>query len=787
VTVQNRLLVVACLLGVGLGITSPAFGHAVLERSQPAANASLPTSPREVALWFTETVAPAFSTVTVVDREGKSVGLGAVRVSGDQRGLIASLGEVPRGVYTVRWRVLSATDGHATSGFFVFAVGQSLPAGLASATQEAVRPITVVARWLGFLAALVLAGAAFFPVAVLRPAVARVDRPTAQSISREVSGRLRLLTLSAGLLLLVSGTVEFFLQAATLLDTSVIQLVARGMFWSFLWGATPGWSLLVRASMTVVLLLPPSPRGRILRVATLAWVVLVGGLAMLLGGPLSLASSLHMSVMVLISAVYGLIGVLAARITPEIAGVRVPEFPWAEPLAGAGLLAGITMTAHASGSGLIAIQADWLHLAAAALWGGELVCLVVIVRGAGRASREHLAQILVPRFSTVAGVCVGVLILTGLYAVWLHIPALRDFVITTYGQALGVKLLLVILILTLGALNRFVFVPRLALSASQSALHRLMRSMGGELTSAVVVVLAVAVMTSVPPANATLPLSAQKPLTLVGLAGDTRVSLVVAPAVAGWNRFQLEVTGSDRRPLPSDARVLLRLTKLDETLDPILVQPPLQGPGLYIEEGSELALPGWWDAEVIVRRRGQPDVSTSFPLRLGQPPPSIASPAAQRLLEQARSAAGTLHSWREVQQITDGNGGVVITRFEVVAPDRVHYQTSDGTDVVIVGITRALRSGSGSWMRDTLPQPVVAEGPLSYLRDAREIALGRTGPCDEESCQVVLWQWDRTITFAASVGMTTHRVYRILMVAPEHYMTLEYRDFGAPMRIELPP
>ena len=784
---RNRLLVVACMLGVGLGTTSPAFGHAVLERSQPAANASVPTSPREVALWFTETVAPPFSSVTVVDHEGKPVGLGAVRVSGDQRGLIASLGEVPRGVYTVRWRVLSATDGHATSGFFVFAVGQSLPAGLAPATQETVRPIAVVARWLGFLAALVLAGAAFFPVAVLRPAVARADRSTAQSISREVSSRLRLLTLSAGLLVLVSGTVEFLLQAATLLDTSVMKLVARGMFWSFLWGAKPGWSLLVRASMTGALLLPSSPRGRILRVATLAWVVLVGGLAMLLGGPLSLASSLHMSVIVLISAVYGLLGVLAARITPEIAGVRVPEFPWAEPLAGAGLLAGITMTAHASGSGLIAIQADWLHLAAAALWGGELVCLVAIVRGAARVSREHIAQILVPRFSAVAGVSVGVLILTGLYGVWLHIPALKDFVMTTYGQALGVKLLLVILILTLGALNRFVFVPRLAASTSQNVLRRLLRSIGGELTSAVGVVLAVAVMTSVPPANATLPLSVRKALTLVGVAGDMRVSLVVAPAVAGWNRFQLEVTGSDRRPLPPDARVLLRLTKLDEALDPILVQPPLQGPGLYTEEGSELALPGWWDVEVIVRRRGQSDVSTSFPLRLGQPPSSIASPVAQRLLEQVRSAAGRLHSWREVQQITDGNGGVVITRFDVVTPDRLHYQTSDGTEVIMVGTTRAIRSGSGSWMRDTLPQPVVADGALSYLRDAREIALGRTGPCDEESCQVVLWQWDRTITFAASVGMTTHRVYRLLMAAPEHYMTLEYRDFGAPIRIELPP
>jgi hypothetical protein len=380
----------------------------------------------------------------------------------------------------------------------------------------------------------------------------------------------------------------------------------------------------------------------------------------------------------------------------------------------------------------------------------------------------------------------GVLVLTGLYGAWLHIPALSAFVLTTYGQALGVKLLLVVLILALGALNRFVFVPRLKFGAPGNALHHLLRSIGGELTTAAGVVLAVAVLTSVPPANTTLPPSARKPLTLVGAADDTRVSVTIAPAVAGWNRFEIEVSGPDRRPLASDARVLVRLTKLDEELDPITFQPAPQGPGRYVEEGSELALPGWWEAEVIVRRRGQPDVSTSFPLRLGRPRPAVSAVASQRLVEQVRLAVGTLHTWREVQQITDGNGGVVVTRFDVVAPDRVHYQTSDGAEAIIVGTGRALRSGSEGWTRDTLPQPVVVEGPLSYLRDARSVALGRTAPCDEESCQVVLWQWDQTTTFAAWIGTTTHRVHRLLMVAPEHYMTLEYRDFDAPIRVELP-
>ncbi len=784
---RRRLFIVTLTLCIGLGAIAPAFGHAVLERSNPPANTALLTSPREVALWFTEPVAPTFSTVAVVDRDGQRVEQQSVRVSGDQRGLIVAVGELPRGVYTVRWRILSASDGHATSGFFLFAVGETLPSGLAPATQETVQPLVALVRWVGFLAAIVLAGAAFFPVAVLGPSLVGIEQSTALRIRATVSARLRALTLSAGPIFLLSGAIEFLLQAAALLDTSVPRLVARGMFWSFLWGAKPGWSLLLRGSMTLVLLLPPSPRGHVLRAVALLWVVLISSLAALLGGPVALAGSLHLSVFVLITSVYGLIGVLAARILPDIADIQVPELMWLSPIAAAGLLAGITMTSHASGSGLLAMQADWLHLLAAALWVGGLVCLAVSLRGAAVADRAPLARLLVPHFSAVAGVGLGVMVLTGLYSAWLHVPELRAFILTIYGQALGVKLLLVLPIVALGAFNRFVLVPRLKAGAPEGGVvRRLLGSVGGELALAAGVLLAVAVLTAVPPAKATLPTVARTPLTLAGVAEDVRLSFAITPAVAGWNRFQVEATSQDGRRLTSDARVLVRLTKLDEDLDPVVVLLAAQEPGRYTAEGGELALPGWWEAEVVVRRRGQPDVSSSFPLRLGQPRPTSSSPAAQRLVEQVQQEVSALRAWREEQQITDGNGGVVVTRFEVAAPDRLHYQTADGTEAIVVGATRVVRFGSSAWTRDTLTQPLRVEGPLAYLRDARAVVLGRQARCDDEPCRVVLWEWDRTTAFAGWIGTESHRVYRLLMVAPAHYMTLRYRDFNVPIHIALP-
>src|SRR3989304_9497745 len=121
----------APLLGVGAG-APPAAAHGILERSDPAANASLDAPPRQVVLWFSEPVDATFSSATVADAQGRRVSRDAA-LSADRRVLQVPVGDLSSGLYTVRWRVLSAVDGHATSGAFVFAGGQAGPTGVGGA------------------------------------------------------------------------------------------------------------------------------------------------------------------------------------------------------------------------------------------------------------------------------------------------------------------------------------------------------------------------------------------------------------------------------------------------------------------------------------------------------------------------------------------------------------------------------------------------------------------------------------------------------------------------------
>lgn len=112
------MLLLAPLLVLG---PAHAWAHAFLDHANPAVGSAVRTAPREVVLWFTEDLEPAFSRVTVQNAAGARVDRGNARVSGSQ--MRVSLGALGPGTYRVTWRVVSV-DTHATQGDFTFRVGE---------------------------------------------------------------------------------------------------------------------------------------------------------------------------------------------------------------------------------------------------------------------------------------------------------------------------------------------------------------------------------------------------------------------------------------------------------------------------------------------------------------------------------------------------------------------------------------------------------------------------------------------------------------------------------------
>jgi hypothetical protein len=107
---------------VALGVTAPAFAHALLKSATPAAGSTVTTAPTELDLMFTEGVNLKFTGVKLTGPDKAVVPTGeATLMGGDTAFMVPLSGTLAAGVYTVAWHALS-TDGHKTNGTYTFTV-----------------------------------------------------------------------------------------------------------------------------------------------------------------------------------------------------------------------------------------------------------------------------------------------------------------------------------------------------------------------------------------------------------------------------------------------------------------------------------------------------------------------------------------------------------------------------------------------------------------------------------------------------------------------------------------
>ena len=96
--------------------------HAVLQRSEPRVESKLKTPSREVKLYFSERLEPAYSSVRVLNDHDVQVDRRDSRVDRANPALLrTTLPPLPSGTYKVQWRVLSI-DADVTGGVFRFTI-----------------------------------------------------------------------------------------------------------------------------------------------------------------------------------------------------------------------------------------------------------------------------------------------------------------------------------------------------------------------------------------------------------------------------------------------------------------------------------------------------------------------------------------------------------------------------------------------------------------------------------------------------------------------------------------
>lgn len=563
---KRALWLILVVLLYGAGVVTPVFAHALLLRSNPAANAVLEQPPVQVELFFSEALESQLSSIKVFDSNNLSVDAADVRVDpADPTRMTVSLRSLNDGVYTVTWKAVSAVDGHQTVGTFPFAVG-NVNADAVSAIQQSTSfrlPFsTLISKFLMLASLALLLGQRLFTELVWKPAIKANQNDAVSAIAEPAIWNT---LYRVGLIgVLVSIGLGILAQAGQ----------STGSELGFPWQPEMG-RILIETRLGIIWL-------------SRLW------LAML--------------------SVW-----LASR-------KESPWRDWSGLVVNLGLLFTITLTSHAATEPrpLLPILADGLHLLGMAFWLGGLAYFFTAVRhlrGLDSQLRTRLTSFLTTRFSIYASAFVSVIGLTGLYSAYLRVGSLPALLDTLYGHVLLIKQAFVAGLLVIAATNLLVVSPRLKQdrlqgNASTELVERFRKLLILELTFAGLLLASVSFLTYLPPAKVASPNS---DLTSRTNVDDLSMHILISPGRVGQNTFTLTVITSEGHPLHSAKEVLLRFTPNQPNVAPSELELIGHGDGTFTAKGTYLGIPGNWQVQAVVRRENKFDAYANFNFTLQKP------------------------------------------------------------------------------------------------------------------------------------------------------------------------
>ena len=531
----------------------PVAAHANLVRAIPAAGSTVDTPPQVVAAEFSERIEPGFSRIDVLDASGASVTDGSSQVDPSNRSaMLVRVPPLSDGTYVVIWRTLSVVDGHVIRGSYAFSVGEPIDADVASTPASALvlSPAEPVLRAALLIGAMLVLGTAVHVPLIFAPAARAVGVGAAGSRYVELGWIGFGLVAGAHVGLLVTQAAGLAGDAEADLVGAVGSALGLGQ-WGTLW--------VVRA-------------------------VVVAGLALAL---------------------------MRAGREPRLLRAWLPVAALA-----AAVLVTISLGSHAAAlleSTMAATSADVLHLLTAALWAGGLAPLLLSLLHARRtlvgAARRRLLRALLARFSTIATISVGALVITGAFATWIQVVELPRLVQTDYGRTLVAKLALVAPLIGLGGVNLLWTRRRLNDVRPTAAGRWAPRLVGAEVLLGVAVVAAVGLLTSLEPARQ-IALGDARGINLATRIDDLDVKLSIQPGTPGNNTATL--TLQDRGQPVVDADVELQVKFLDSDIGQRDLRPEGDADGRYVVAGDFIGLVGRWQALVLVRRPGEFDARAPF-------------------------------------------------------------------------------------------------------------------------------------------------------------------------------
>lgn len=556
----------AILLALVLVAVLPlAHAHPFTEETSPDAQSSGAVGLTQVWVRYSEQVEIDFSSLKVYDGGGNQIDNRDTSYYLDDRSLVVSTPPLEDGIYTVASKVLSSVDGHLVPDTFIFAVGSAVidPALAGADDRELVYLPEAGARFPGLVGQTLIMGAAISAMLVWGT---QNKRPVLESI-----GAIRRVHQDKFMLVVGAALIGVF---ASNIMMMVVQTIRLESFSAEIFATTFGAVWVARVAITAALLVLWFVVNRRQNLGRKSGAVLVA---------LSLA-----------------------------------------------LLWTSSQIGHGAATGdWVPLMLDYIHNLVAAAWIGGVayLCLVLLpaLAAAQGQGRERMVLLLIPRFSTVFVIGVGVVIITGPVLMWFLESDVGMISESMYGRLIMAKIAVAAVMVGLGGYRQVTSMRSAREHVEGGTVRvygRMRKTLRMEMVLGVVLLGVVAVLT-----NGTLPAGEIQEaeaadatgLRLVEFTGNTRFEIDVEPYTTGLNGIYVRASNLDGSPVEDETGVRVKISNPERNISPVALELDGAGEVEGVQEYSgELVFgfAGRWLVEVESQREEGANESVTLSLQV---------------------------------------------------------------------------------------------------------------------------------------------------------------------------
>lgn len=553
-----KKFLIPLLLIFSLGIPL-AYAHPTVKYSDPASSTTVSAGITQVVIRYSEAIEIDFSAIKVLDNNGNQIDNRDTKYFEGDYSLVVTTPPLTDGIYTVTSKVLSKVDGHLVDEVFLFGVGNaSVPPPRQKDVTESIYFPEAGTRFPGFVGQVIVLGAAISSLVMWNAIQGKnLIKENITELQKFYHSKFSSIT-GIGLFLVFASNVLMLVVQTIRLEASASSVLQTsfGSVW------------ILRMAITIILLA--------------IWFLMENKTSV---------SSKKQALMLGLSLV---------------------------------LIGTTTIIGHGTASEQTsAIIIDYVHNLIASIWIGGIVFFAFILlptfsRLDGN-KKELVTLSMIPKFSAMIIISLGILIITGPTLLWLLEDDVALLSQSYYGFLIIAKIAIASVMVALGGYNQFRVqrTAEKALKSNDILVHKkIKRSLGTEAVLGIILLGVVALLT-----NSSLPASqAEEETQQISYGFDTSVfsenikfDLNIDPFRSGANTISVSAFDSQGNPLDDVSEIKAKISNPQKNIAPIEITLTKAG-SQNSEYGGELifGFSGKWNVELEVQRTQHANEGTSF-------------------------------------------------------------------------------------------------------------------------------------------------------------------------------